>query len=536
MSIFTLNNLFDLFELFANNHYQLKRFGKGELYDIEDLTSDATTFPILWSNLIDVSYPSQNTKQYNFNILIFDILQNDKQNEAEIWSDSIQIAEDLIRFLNHNQNDYYEIVNTPLINTFTESKFTDFLAGCNLNISIEVDANLQNDCGIPMEEFDFQVPSFLPNPNGGGSGGGNGVWGQITGNIGDQIDLSTILNQKLEAGDNVSDLVNDAGYLTSADLSSSITFYPTTASSPIPTYLKLVTDISDPSYNTVAVNVSTGAIAGNNQLIASLASDEGIIIGQLGIFNVTTIGMIRKTAGGANATATFYFEIYKRSSGNTETLIAISDNTLPVSSATYVEFTANALFNDGLFSATDRIVLKFYGNKTGVGANPTFDFQFGGLTPVRTLIPVPVQALLTNYFNKVTDTTDDLIDTSDNRLVSDTQINTWNIGNFGITLDGIGGVISTGSKGYVIAPYACTIVRWDLIGDVSGSIVVDIKRSGTSIIGAGNKPTLSSQVSNGAVASSWTSLAIAQGDVLEFNVDSASTVTRINLSIRVNKI
>ncbi len=230
----------------------------------------------------------------------------------------------------------------------------------------------------------------------------------------------------LAPGDNVSELVNDAGYVTVADLSSSITFYPTTAASDVPTYLKLVSDIADPSYNTVAANVSTGAITGSNQLIASLASAQGLIVGQLGIFNVTTIGMIRKTAGGANATATFYFEIYKRTSGGTETLIAVSDNTLNVSSATYVEFSSNALFNDGLFSATDRIVLKFYGNKTGVGADPTFDFQFGGLTPVRTLLPVPVQALLTNYFNKTSDTTNDITDTATNRFVSDTQINTWN--------------------------------------------------------------------------------------------------------------
>jgi len=107
---------------------------------------------------------------------------------------------------------------------------------------------------------------------------------------------------------------------------------------------------------------------------------------------------------------------------------------------------------------------------------------------------------------------------------------------FGITLDGLGGVISTGGKGYVVAAYDCSIQRWDLIGDVSGSIVVDVKRGGTSIIGAGNKPTLSSQIINGEVVSGWTSTNITQGDFLEFNVDSASTLTRVNLSIRVNKI
>lgn len=161
MTIFTYNNLLRLFELFTEAHYQLKRYGNGELADIEELISDAQTFPILWSNLIDIQYPLENRKQYNFNILIFDILKNDKSNEQEVWSDSIQIAEDFVRFLNHNATDKYEVIGTPIINTFTE-RFTDFVAGCNLNITIELDSVLQSDCGIPMDEFDYEIPSFIP--------------------------------------------------------------------------------------------------------------------------------------------------------------------------------------------------------------------------------------------------------------------------------------------------------------------------------------------------------------------------------------
>jgi hypothetical protein len=161
MTVFTYNNLLHLFELFSEAHYQVKRYGNGELADIEELINDAQTFPILWSNLIDIQYPLENRKQYNFNILIFDILKNDKSNEQEVWSDSIQIAEDFVRFLNHNATDKYEVIGTPIINTFTE-RFTDFVAGCNLNITIELDSVLQSDCGIPMDEFDYEIPSFIP--------------------------------------------------------------------------------------------------------------------------------------------------------------------------------------------------------------------------------------------------------------------------------------------------------------------------------------------------------------------------------------
>jgi hypothetical protein len=71
-----------------------------------------------------------------------------------------------------------------------------------------------------------------------------------------------------------------------------------------------------------------------------------------------------------------------------------------------------------------------------------------------------------------------------------------------------------------------------LAADQIGSVVIDVKRSGTSIVGAGNKPTLSSAISGNAAVSSWTSVAVTAGDILEFNVDSASTLTRVNLVIK----
>lgn len=109
------------------------------------------------------------------------------------------------------------------------------------------------------------------------------------------------------------------------------------------------------------------------------------------------------------------------------------------------------------------------------------------------------------------------------------------IGVVGITIDGGGSAVTTGSKGFITVPYAGTITNWYMAADQSGSAVIDVKRSGTSIVGAGNKPTLSSAQSGNAAVSSWTSTAISAGDILEFNVGSASTLTRVTLTIKVNK-
>jgi hypothetical protein len=196
-----------------------------------------------------------------------------------------------------------------------------------------------------------------------------------------------------------SELINDGDngsthFISLEDLPSNLILYATTAASDVGGYTKLVTSLTDPSYNTGATDVSTGAITGTDQFISALVSSPNLIIGNPGVFNITTVGNIRKTNGSGQAE--FYFEAYKRTSGGTETLILRSANTQQITSAIYAEFFATGLWNDGIFVSTDRIVLKFYGTKVGGGSNPTYQFQFGGSNPVRTLVPIPLTVVPAN--------------------------------------------------------------------------------------------------------------------------------------------
>jgi hypothetical protein len=195
---------------------------------------------------------------------------------------------------------------------------------------------------------------------------------------------------------NTSDLINDGDdgnpFISLLDLPSNIIFYPTNVASDIVGYVKIVTSITDPSYNTTAVDVSTGAITTTNQLISSLATAPNIIVGNPGVFNITTIGNIRRISG--SGTASFYFQVYKRTSAGVETLVATSDNTIPIlDGGTYIEFSATAIWDDGIFLDTDRVVMKYYANRISGGSNPTYEFQFGGVTPVRTLVPIPLSVV-----------------------------------------------------------------------------------------------------------------------------------------------
>jgi hypothetical protein len=180
-----------------------------------------------------------------------------------------------------------------------------------------------------------------------------------------------------------------------SDLSASISLYPTTSPSAISGYFTMVEEITDPRYNDTAFDVGTGAISGQNQLLASLATDENIFTGNPGVINVTTIGNIRKTSGNQNQYAEFFYRIFQRKANGTETQLGVSETTGAVNPEdlnVYFEFSAAAVLNNGTFEATDRLVIKYYANALD-GTTSQYDFQFGGVTPVRTLLPVPVRVL-----------------------------------------------------------------------------------------------------------------------------------------------
>jgi hypothetical protein len=106
-----------------------------------------------------------------------------------------------------------------------------------------------------------------------------------------------------------------------------------------------------------------------------------------------------------------------------------------------------------------------------------------------------------------------------------------------LTVDGGGSAITTGSKGYVSIPYAMTLQGWTILADQTGSVVIDVKKATyagfptTASIAGSEKPTLSSARKNtDGTLSSWTTT-VSAGDIIEFNVDSAATVERVNLVV-----
>ena len=107
--------------------------------------------------------------------------------------------------------------------------------------------------------------------------------------------------------------------------------------------------------------------------------------------------------------------------------------------------------------------------------------------------------------------------------------------------DGNGSAIAAGTKVYVPCRFTGTITRASIFADVSGSCVIDVWKDTyanypptvADTIAASAKPTLSTAIKNDdSTLTGWTT-SVTAGDVFGFNVDSATTVTRVVVVLEI---
>jgi len=122
---------------------------------------------------------------------------------------------------------------------------------------------------------------------------------------------------------------------------------------------------------------------------------------------------------------------------------------------------------------------------------------------------------------------------------------TTRIASIGISLDGGGEVITTGIKGFVEIPYDCILTKWTLLADQTGSIKIDIWKdtyanyppTDADSITNGNEPEIvNSNKAQETNLSGWSTVNISAGDILVFNVDSCSSITRATLILSGTKV
>lgn len=111
----------------------------------------------------------------------------------------------------------------------------------------------------------------------------------------------------------------------------------------------------------------------------------------------------------------------------------------------------------------------------------------------------------------------------------------------GITIDGGGSAITSGTKGYVSVPFAGTITKAIAMADVSGSIECRFWRTNSAdgsfpptAAGAIGTNSLSTDIYNvDSTLTGWTT-AISAGDVIGFNIPgNATSITRCTIQLTI---
>lgn len=118
--------------------------------------------------------------------------------------------------------------------------------------------------------------------------------------------------------------------------------------------------------------------------------------------------------------------------------------------------------------------------------------------------------------------------------------------NIAFVIDGGGAEITAGVKGFLEIPFDCTLIAWTLTADVAGAIVIDVWKdsyanfpptNADAMPGTGKEPTIAAtnQKAQDTDISDWASTAITAGDILAFNVDSCTDITKVTLNLKATR-
>ncbi len=113
------------------------------------------------------------------------------------------------------------------------------------------------------------------------------------------------------------------------------------------------------------------------------------------------------------------------------------------------------------------------------------------------------------------------------------------------SFDGGGSAIVVGSQAVAIAEYACVVVGWTVLAlGASGAIVIDVWKDTyanhpptvADTIAGTEKPTIVATNAKGqdTTLTTWTTV-ISAGDIIVFNVDSCTSITKAYVSLKVRR-
>ena len=151
------NNVIDTLKCVGEQHLNIHSVTSGDLWEID--LSKMTIFPLFHINTVNVSV-GMNTRTFNFQLFVMDLVEPDESNEQEVLSDCLEIMNDIIAVYKHGEILYsydaaageeqrYFIDNDFTIEPFTE-RFDNAVTGWVMSFAITVENEL-NSCNIPID-------------------------------------------------------------------------------------------------------------------------------------------------------------------------------------------------------------------------------------------------------------------------------------------------------------------------------------------------------------------------------------------------
>jgi len=142
----THNQIIQLLEDVATNHYQINGFGFGKNW--EYLQSETLNTPVLWGEQ-GTSQRSDREVTMNYTLYLMDLVKRDDSNLQEVISDMTQIALDIVAILNSpTYSSQFLFQSSNNIEPF-EWLFDNGASGVKLDISFRIP--FDNDvCQVPF--------------------------------------------------------------------------------------------------------------------------------------------------------------------------------------------------------------------------------------------------------------------------------------------------------------------------------------------------------------------------------------------------
>lgn len=149
MAVQSYIGLVNYIENFAQNHLQIRRFKAEFDEQLPNFATETEAYPILFMSPVSNVY-SQNDDRFIVKFYCFDVIQKDRSNINNIYSDTSLILNDLKKFIQDGDNYLFNVDSVESNAIPINNALLDYVAGVQMELIIQVDT--YSYCEIPLDD------------------------------------------------------------------------------------------------------------------------------------------------------------------------------------------------------------------------------------------------------------------------------------------------------------------------------------------------------------------------------------------------